>query len=144
MEEQDHNNDAPELTRMEVEMAKQNFGFYCQQKKGGTSLELYELPMVLSACGYKVQPEILAQLQTFLGQRKSASMRLDFAALQSVLTQLKKLELADDPNLDGDEYLDAFVALGGEMNKEGFVEKTTLIEIIKEQFELTIDMVVSV
>ena len=99
--------------------------------------------MVLSACGYKVAPEVLAQLQTFLSQRKSASMRLDFAALQSVLTQLKKMELADDTNLDGDEYLDAFVALGGEMNKEGFVEKSTLIEIIKEQFELTIDMVVS-
>jgi hypothetical protein len=39
---------------MEVEMAKQNFGFYCSQKKQGTMLELYELPMVLSACGYKV------------------------------------------------------------------------------------------
>ena len=60
-----------------------------------------------------------------------------------MLTQLKKLELADDPTMDGDEYLDAFVALGGGSNKEGSVEKSTLIEIIKEQFELTIDMVVS-
>lgn len=60
-----------------------------------------------------------------------------------MLTQLKKLELADDPTLDGDEYLDAFVALGGSPDKEGYVEKSTLIEIIKEQFELTIDMVVS-
>jgi len=42
------------------------------------------------------------------------------------------LELADDPNMEGDEYLDAFVALGGETNKEGYVEKSRLIEIIKE------------
>jgi hypothetical protein len=45
---------------------------------------------------------------------------------------LKKLELAEDHTNDGDEYLDAFVALGGHPDKEGFVEKTTLIEIIKE------------
>jgi hypothetical protein len=32
---------------------------------------------------------------------------------------LKILELADDPTNDGDEYLDAFVALGGLPNKEG-------------------------
>jgi len=59
-----------------------------------------------------------------------------------VLTQLKKMELADDPTMDGDEYLDAFVALGGGSNKEGYVQRSILIEIIKDEFELTIDMVV--
>ena len=68
---------------------------------------------------------------------------MDFAALQAVLTQLKKLQLEDDPTHEGDEYLDAFVALGGQPNKEGYVEKDMLIEIIKNEFELTIDMVVS-
>ena len=50
--------------------------------------------------------------------------------------------IPDDNINDGDEYLDAFVALGGSPDKEGYVEKNTLIEIIKSQFELTIDMVV--
>ena len=36
--------------------------------------------------------------------------------------------------------MDAFVALGGEANKEGEISKTVLIEIIKVEFELTIDM----
>ena len=36
--------------------------------------------------------------------------------------------------------VDAFVALGGEPNKEGTISKKTLIEIIKHEFELTIDM----
>jgi hypothetical protein len=53
------------------------------------------------------------------------------------------LELADDPINDGDEYLDAFVALGGASDKSGFVSKEKLINIIKEEFALTIDMVVS-
>ena len=39
--------------------------------------------------------------------------------------------------------MDAFVALGGETNKEGTISKKTLIEIIKTEFELTIDMEVS-
>ena len=37
----------------------------------------------------------------------------------AVLTQLKQIELHDNPHNDGDEYLDAFVALGGSPNKEG-------------------------
>jgi hypothetical protein len=35
------------------------------------------------------------------------------------------------------------VALGGQPNKEGQIEKNRLIEIIQEEFALTIDMVVS-
>lgn len=39
--------------------------------------------------------------------------------------------------------MDAFVALGGLPTKEGYISKNTLIEIIKTEFELTIDMEVS-
>ena len=51
---------------------------------------------------------------------------------------------ADQDEIDSDEYLDAFVALGGGADKEGYVSKEQLISIIKEEFELTIDMVVSI
>jgi hypothetical protein len=53
-------------------------------KKQGNSLELFELPMILSACGYKVSEEVLNQLQEFLVQRKAP--KLDFIGLQAVLT----------------------------------------------------------
>jgi len=39
--------------------------------------------------------------------------------------------------------VDAFVALGGLPTKEGYISKNTLIEIIKTEFELTIDMEVT-
>lgn len=39
--------------------------------------------------------------------------------------------------------MDAFVALGGLPTKEGYISKNTLIEIIKTEFELTIDMEVT-
>lgn len=38
------------------------------------------------------------------------------------------------------DYLDAFVALGGQQDKEGSVSKEMLIIILKEEFELTIDL----
>ena len=38
------------------------------------------------------------------------------------------------------DVVDAFVALGGLPTKEGDISKNTLIEIIKNEFELTIDM----
>ena len=41
------------------------------------------------------------------------------------------------------DIVDAFVALGGQPNKDGYISKNTLIEIIKTEFELTIDMEVS-
>ena len=40
--------------------------------------------------------------------------------------------------------MDAFVALGGMATKEGYISKNTLIEIIKTEFELTIDMEVRI
>ena len=56
------------------------------------------------------------------------------------LTYLKELELENEQENDADEYLDAFVALGGQPDKDGFVSKENLIQIIKAEFELTIDM----
>ena len=36
--------------------------------------------------------------------------------------------------------MDAFVALGGSPDKEGHVSKEVIIQIIKAEFELTLDM----
>ena len=46
----------------------------------------------------------------------------------------------NDKDNETDEYLDTYVALGGDQNKEGTIPKTALINIIKLEFELTIDM----
>ena len=56
------------------------------------------------------------------------------------MTFSKKQDLQNEQNADADEYLEAYVALGGEADKEGFVSKELLIEIIKLEFEMTLDM----
>ena len=52
--------------------------------------------MVLNACGYKVKPETLNELQDFLASRKST--KLDFNGLQAVLTQIKSCLLYTSPS----------------------------------------------
>ena len=41
---------------------------------------------------------------------------------------------------DDEDTVDAFVSLGGEKNKEGNIDADTLIDIIKNKFEMTIDI----
>jgi len=43
-----------ELIKQEQDMAKLNYEYYIKNK--GSQVELFELPMLLSACGYKVTP----------------------------------------------------------------------------------------
>ena len=69
--------------------------------------------------------------------------KLDANSLLSCIKWYKEYELINNFDGETDEYLDAFVALGGEYDRTGTIFKNTLIEIIKIEFELTIDMVVS-
>ena len=60
--------------------------------------------------------------------------------LLALLTYHKELDLNNEQEKEADEYIDAFVALGGEPDQSGYISKDQLIEIIKLEFELTIDM----
>ena len=80
-------------------------------------------------------------MQEYLDEREL--QKLDISGLLLAIKWYKDQQLTNDYEGDVDEYLDAFVALGGQPDKEGFISKEVLVEIIKEEFELTIDMVVS-
>ena len=71
------------------------------------------------------------------------AVKLDAPALLSCIKWYKEYQLNNDNGTDADEYLDAFVALGGETDGTGTIHKNTLIEIIKIEFELTVEMSVS-
>ena len=65
------------------------------------------------------------QLNIFLDEK--AAHKVDLPLLLMTLTYLKELELENEQENDADEYLDAFVALGGQQDKDGYVSKETLI-----------------
>ena len=50
-------------------------------------------------------------------------------------------QLNEDRQMSNDkELLDAFVAMGGQPNGDGFINADTLIKTIKKDFEMTIDI----
>jgi len=124
--------------REEEAMFKHTFNFYLTGKNG-VPLERYELPMILDACGYRLDDDVLARMNEFIDTKNFA--KVDVNMLISAIKWYKDQQLTNDNEGDVDEYLDAFVALGGEADKEGYISKDVLVEIIKEEFELTIDMV---
>ena len=94
--------------------------------------------MLLTTCGYYLTDARLQQINQFL-DNKSVS-KIEYNHLIQLLTFLKEIELANQQENEGDEYLDAFVALGGSADRSGTVSKEVLIQIIKETFEMTIEM----
>ena len=98
--------------------------------------------MLLLACGINPDSKMTDKLHQYLEKDRGVD-KIDFVALALTLSHLKGLEAANEGGNEGDEYLDAFVFLGGSPDKEGSVSKELLIEVIKEEFGLTIDMVVS-
>ena len=77
-------------------------------------------------------------MSDFITERNIDQLTLD--VMMSVLSFSKAQDLQAEQENDLDEYLEAFVALGGKANKEGFVSKEILIQIIKLEFEMTLDM----
>ena len=95
-----------------------------------------------AACGYRLPDDVLVRMQEYLDSKNQ--VRLDVQTLLMAIKWYKDQQLNNDIEGDVDEYLDAFVALGGQPDKEGYISKDVLVEIIKAEFELTIDMVVSI
>ena len=71
------------------------------------------------ACGYHLSDARIRQLNTYLDEKNAT--KIDIPAIIATLTHLKEIELANQQENEADEYLDAFVALGGEADKGGTV-----------------------
>ena len=56
-----------------------------------------------------------------------------------MINDVKEWEEDDDGDLN-DDYVNAFVAMGGSADRSGIVRKETIINLIKNEFELTFDI----
>ena len=63
------------------------------------------------ACGYNLPDEKIGELNKFLDEKKM--QRIDLNTMLSTLTYLKELNLMNEEDASDNDYLDAFVALGG-------------------------------
>eukprot|EP01017_Pseudomicrothorax_dubius_P010092 TRINITY_DN13563_c0_g1_i2.p1 TRINITY_DN13563_c0_g1~~TRINITY_DN13563_c0_g1_i2.p1 ORF type:complete len:104 (+),score=39.43 TRINITY_DN13563_c0_g1_i2:102-413(+) len=64
------------------------------------------------------------------------SSQINFEDFLRIFSRLKKANMDEDDQ----DTLAAFVAVGGEDNGDGYVDAGKLIEIIKKEFELTVDI----
>ena len=112
-------------------------------------VDLFELPMVLegkcnaysdlvTACGYSFTEERIAEIDQFLKEKKIDMLTLDIMLQALNFSKMQDLQMEQESDMD--EYLEAFVALGGEVTKQGVVSNDVLIQIIKMEFEMTLDM----
>ena len=145
VEEMDNN--FLELNKSEKQQISYNFQFYVKNKSGFKEkpenfIQKFELPMVLDgkciainlrkACGYKPSPALLKELNNYVEEQ--GFMQIDEIRLQRIVTRAKEIKCMDGENMDGNEYIDAFEALGGGPGKEGSVRRDVLIEIISSEF----------
>ena len=85
-----------------------------------------------AACGFYVAPNVMKELNNFLTE--SNFSKIDSNKLEKIVTKIREIENMDNENMDGDEYIDAFEALGGGPGREGTVSKDVLIQIISLEF----------
>lgn len=62
--------------------------------------------------------------------------RITYAQFKRVIAEQKKNQSLTNE----EDTLDAFVAMGGQPNGEGYIDAEKLIRIIKNEFEMTIDI----
>lgn len=117
---EEETNNLTDLSAADRECIIQNFRFY-EKNKGGGAVELFELPMVLNTCGYNLSPIRIQELQEFLFERKA--LKIETNCLLESLRYLKQLDLQNEQDRDLDEYVDAFVAMGGDADTSGTVSK---------------------
>lgn len=78
-----------------------------------------------AACGVKITASIMRDVNEYLAEQNY--VKIDDAKLLKIITKIRELASMDSEIADGDEYIDAFEALGGGPGKEGTVSKDTLI-----------------
>ena len=128
------------LTQEEIDECRTVFQKFNNNKKkfdkhDGECIDLWGLRNVLEAMGQKpTEAEVFSMI---IDAEEDASGSINFAEFLSIIEQQKIRKLGSDKQND---MIDAYVACGGDEDLGGCVRKETLINIIKEEFSLPIDI----
>ncbi|CAD8195267.1 unnamed protein product [Paramecium octaurelia] len=120
------------LSSEEIKAAKDAFEAY--DKMGYGTLEVEELQKILEEFGHKPSKEELQQMIIQVDVKNKGF--IDFEDFKRAIAIYKIIEEDNEE----DDTLDAFVAMGGNADKSGTVDATKLIQIIKSDFKMTIDI----
>ncbi|RLN64497.1 hypothetical protein BBJ29_001081 [Phytophthora kernoviae] len=121
------------LTQEEIDACRESFVHF--DKDGSGTIDKYELSKVLEAMGQKPTDEELFQMIAEVDNDHSGE--IEFAEFLQVI-EAQKLRAAQFD--DESDFIDAFVACGGSPDKTGHVERRMLVQLIKKDFGLPIDI----
>eukprot|EP00742_Colponemidia_sp_Colp-10_P002710 GILJ01002898.1.p1 GENE.GILJ01002898.1~~GILJ01002898.1.p1 ORF type:complete len:151 (-),score=28.94 GILJ01002898.1:365-817(-) len=104
-------------------------------RDGSGTIDRFEIRMVLEAMGQRPSEEEIFHMISEVDI--DGSGQIEFGEFLRVMEQQKGkiIELGDESDL-----VDAFAAMGGKTDKTGSVRKDRLIQVIKHDFGLTIDI----
>jgi Ca2+-binding EF-hand superfamily protein len=126
-----------DLTQEEIDQMREQFHTLDRLKVG--YINIADLGTLFEAVDSSISQEKLQQIQQW-AEEKISNRKLDINAALRAWSYLKELNLKDEEDEFDYDILNTFVAMGGDSNKKGTIQKKKLIEIIKDQFGLTIDI----
>jgi len=121
------------LTQEEIDACREAFLAFDKDKSG--AIDVWELRQVLEAMGQMPTEEELFEMVAEVDENLSGS--IDFSEFLSLIDNQKARAVS---GLDDADITDAFIAVGGNPDKTGFVKRETLVKVIKDDFGLTIDI----
>ena len=109
--------------------------FSAFDKDSSGKIDANELRIVLEMMGQKTTEEEIFRMIAEADAENTGE--ISYQQFRHVIAEQKKNQSASNE----EDTLDAFVAMGGLENGEGSIDANRLIKIIKEDFEMTIDIV---
>ena len=109
--------------------------FSAFDKDGSGQIDATELKLVLDMMGMQVSEVEVAGM---INKADSANSHgeITWVQFQRVMADQKALDISENE----EDTVSAFVAMGGEKDGGGCIDANKLIDIIKNQFEMTIDI----
>ncbi|CAG9324804.1 unnamed protein product [Blepharisma stoltei] len=124
-----------DLTQEEVDYMREQFHIIDRQNIG--YINIHELNGLFEAVGENPSEDKMSKIGTFIEEK--GVTKVDLSTALKAWSYLKELNLKDEEEVDID-IVNTFVAMGGNIDRSGVVKKQKLIDIIKVEFGLTIDI----
>ena len=133
MSEHDNSDEEQEgLTKEEEAKCWEAFSAFDKDSSG--KIDANELRIVLEMMGQKTTEEEIFRMIAEADAENTGE--ISYAQFKHVISEQKKNQSASND----EDTIDAYVAMGGLPDKEGFIDAAKLINIIKNEFEMTIDI----
>ena len=120
------------LTKEEDAKCFEAFSAFDKDSSG--KIDANELRIVLEMMGQKTTEEEIFRMIAEADAENTGE--ISYAQFRHVIAEQKKNQSASNE----EDTLDAFVAMGGQEDGEGSIDAQKLINIIKNEFEMTIDI----